>query len=430
LAVILSGFLWLCVALARPLIWSQWRLMLLLVIVLSVPLFVLRLAPLELGLSRNLFPAALSAMLLIILLGRSLAVLGVIVLALAGGFIQGNDFQTTAMALASGGVAIISLRSFKGRRDIMRAGLYLAGVAVLLLVGFHLANYSAESAFWAELGVAVANAALSPILVLGLIPLFEGIFGLTTDLRLLELVDLNQPLLRELAMKSPGTYHHSLMVGSLAEAAAIEIGANPLLTRAGAYYHDIGKMEIKEYFIENQETGSENIHDHLPPSKSAEIVLSHVQRGLELAARYNLPSQVAAFITEHHGKTRLAYFYAKAQRESGRKVDESRFRYGGPKPRSKETAIIMLADATEAATRTLDHPSTKELGEMVDKLVAGRLAEGNLDESPLSLSELRSIKEAFLRVLSGIHHQRIQYPGSDMGTDDNPMSVETGKNAE
>jgi len=408
--LMLTAFMMLGIALAKPEVWNVWQRMVLIYLLLSLVLIFYSFVPIRFGLSRQLFPAALAGMLMTILLGKSIAALGIVTLGLAGGLLNGNDYQTTTIVLANGGVAIMSLRSLQSRRDVVKPGLYLAAVSLTLVFGFYLISYAGESSILSEAGIALAVAFLSPIIVLGVVPLIETPFGITTDLTLLELVDLNQPLLRQLAIKSPGTYHHSLMVGSLAEAAARSIGANPLLTRAGAYYHDIGKMEIREYFIENQETGSENIHDRLPPSESARIVIDHVSRGIELAEQHKLPREIKAFITEHHGKTRLAYFFSKASREQGRVVDEAKFRYGGPKPQSRETAILMLADGIEAATRSLDHPSPQEMSDLVDKFVSVRLSEGDLDECPLHLKELSQIKASFLNILIGIHHQRIQYP--------------------
>lgn len=409
---LLTLFLMFGVAIAKQEVWMSWKKMLLLISVISFVLIFFRAVPLQFELSRHLLPSAFAALLLTILLGKSVAALGLVTLALGAGFLQGNDFQTATYALANGGVAIMSLRSLQARRDVVRTGIYLAGVSMFIFIGFYLVTYSGDDSFWQEIGMVTGMAFISPIIVLGTAPLIESLFGITTDLTLLELVDLNRPLLRELAIKSPGTYHHSLMVGSLAEAAGRAIGANSLLIRAGAYYHDIGKMDIREYFIENQETGSENIHDRLPPSESASIVIDHVKRGLELADRHGLPQEIKMFISEHHGKTKLAYFYSKAQRELGRNIDEKRFRYTGPNPQTRETAILMLADGIEAATRSLNHPSQQDLKEMVDKFVAVRLAEGDLEECPITLSEITSIKKAFLIVLLGIHHQRIQYPDS------------------
>jgi len=416
LAGVLSLFLWVSIALARASVWRERKQLLLIFGIVSLALVFYRFLPVSPELARQLLPSAAVGMLLTILFDRGVAALGVIVLALSAGFVHGNDFQTVATALGLRGASIISIRSLNSRKDVLRGGFYIGAVAAVIATGFHFANYTSTETFFGEILAAVGNGVFTPMLVLGIMPLVEGLFGVSTDLTLLELVDLNRPLLRELAIKSPGTYHHSLMVGSLAEAAAREVGANPILTRAGAYYHDIGKIEIKEYFIENQETGSSNIHDQLPPTKSADIVIGHVQRGLELAAKHKLPPNVTAFITEHHGQTRLAFFHAKAQRELGQNVAESRFRYPGPKPASKETGILMLADVVEAATRSLDHPTPLELRETVDRLVATRLGEGDLDNCPLTLSELQRIKDSFLRVLIGMHHQRISYPEKSTDT--------------
>lgn len=203
------------------------------------------------------------------------------------------------------------------------------------------------------------------------------------------------------------------MVGSLAESAARAIGANALLTRAGAYYHDIGKMVNKEYFIENQETGSENIHDKLPPSESAAIVINHVTRGIEIAEKFRLPPQVTAFISEHHGTTLATYFYSKAIKERGIKIkDDTLFRYPGPKPQSRETGILMLADVVEAATRVMGNRTVEEVRETVSKLVRSRMTDGDLDQCPLTLHEVNIIADAFVQTLSGIHHQRISYPNN------------------
>lgn len=414
---LLTAFMMVGVGIARPEVWSSWQRMLLLLLVLASVLLFFRLVPINYGLSRQLFPASFAALLLTILLGKGVAALGLVTLALAAGLLQGNDFQTTTFALANGGVAIMALRSLGSRKDVVKTGIYLALVSLVMVSGFYLISYSGDGSYWQEMGLALGIALVSPMIVLGVVPLIEGFFGITTDLTLLELVDLNRPLLRQLAIKSPGTYHHSLMVGSLAEAAARAIGANSLLTRAGAYYHDIGKMDIREYFIENQETGSKNIHDQLPPSESARIVIEHVNRGLELADQHKLPKEIKMFISEHHGKTKLAYFYSKAQSEQGKRVDEDRYRYLGPKPQTRETAILMLADGIEASTRSLDHPSQQDLREMVDKFVSIRLAEGDLEECPLTLKEISKVKVAFFAVLSGIHHQRIQYPESPRSTE-------------
>lgn len=411
LALLCTGFLFVALGWARGSVFFDFRRMLLILILIGSALLFFQTIPASFAVSRQLFPVAFVVMMLIVLFDRGVALLGMIVLAIAGGFLQGNDFQTAATALTAGGVALASLRALDSRSGVVRTIPLLFGAMALLLTGFHLANYSSDTEYQQELLFAGVNAVLSPMLMLGLVPICENIFGITTDLRLLELVDLNRPLLRELAIKSPGTYHHSLMVGSLAEAAVREVGGNPLLARAGAYYHDIGKIETREYFIENQEVGSENIHDRLPPEESARMVISHVTRGYDLAVKHKLPPEVCNFILEHHGRTKVAYFLDKLERQGDAPVDEEQYRYPGPKPRSKETGVLMLADAAEAATRSLDNPTQHSVRGMLDKLFSMRLADGDLDDSPLSLVELQRVKEAFVRVLTGIHHQRVKYPG-------------------
>jgi hypothetical protein len=411
LAGLIITLLWLFIAVAAPNVWHDWKLMLVAAAVPALLQLFQSLVQLHYEWSSYVYPAAVGAMLLAILVGRVVAAGGVAALALFAGLLGGNDFGVAFGVLAVGATALLAVKRVQGRGDIMRAALYLIAVYIPLVAAFHFINYGSGNALGSDLLLAGVNALLSPVLVIGLVYLFENALGITTELSLLELVDLNRPLLRELALKSPGTYHHSIIVGTLAEAAARAIGANALLTRAGAYYHDIGKMAHKEYFIENQELGSANIHDRLAPEKSAQMVIEHVRVGLELADQHRLPPQVKAFISEHHGRTRLAYFYDKAQREAGGEVPDNGFRYPGPSPQSKETGILMFADLVEAATRSEGEHDLISLRETVDRLIRKRLADGDLDQAPLTLRELSVIKETFVQVLSGIYHQRIAYPG-------------------
>jgi putative nucleotidyltransferase with HDIG domain len=242
---------------------------------------------------------------------------------------------------------------------------------------------------------------------------FERLFDITTDVTLLELSDLNHPLLKDLSVKAPGTFHHSIIVGNLSESAAITIGANSLLARVGSYYHDIGKMEKPEYFVENQKN-KYNKHESLAPNMSAIILSSHVKNGLELAEKYKIPKLIRDFIPEHHGKNLMSYFYSKAKEEGDPKdLNESDYRYPGPSPKSKETAIVMLADTVEAATRTLSNPSAGRLRKQVEELVEQRFLEGELDDSDLTMRDLKGIIDGFMSVLLGIFHQRIEYPKAE-----------------
>lgn len=422
----LTSLYWIFIAIMRPKVWGDWKLILLIVIVFGMIHSFQFFLPIKLGWSVFAFPAAVLAMLFGILIDRITALASVVLMAMIAGLLQGYDFLATLSALAVGMIAVLSLRHITTRGDVMRATAYLSIVYIPLVSALQFINYSVSEQPWMDYLIAFSNSILSPILVLGLVYIFELVFRISTDLSLLELVDLNRPLLRELAIKSPGTYHHSLMVGSLAEAAARSVGANSLLTRAGALYHDIGKMKNKSYFIENQEAGSENIHDSLPPTKSAEILIDHVTYGLSLAKKYRLPTQIQDFISQHHAKSKLKYFYAKAVDEIGSDVNEDLFHYPGPKPQTKETAILMLADLVEAATRTIRTASTEEIRLVVADLVRERTLSGDLDESPLTFLEIDLINKTFVQILTGIHHQRIPYPNQSQSI--NEIEYESNQN--
>jgi putative nucleotidyltransferase with HDIG domain len=239
----------------------------------------------------------------------------------------------------------------------------------------------------------------------------ERAFDITTNLRLLELSNINQPALKELAVRAPGTYHHSIVVGNLSESAAEGVGVTPLLVRVASYYHDLGKMLCPLYFVENQ--GQRNYHDDLPARTSARIIINHVRDGLEIARRYKLGSAIADIIAQHHGNSLVRYFFHKAQEELGagnEGAEDAEFRYPGPKPQSKEAGLVMVADVTEAAIRSLDDPSAEEIRQMVQKLATRIYMEGQLDESGLTFNDLNYIEKAFTRMLLSIHHHRIAYP--------------------
>lgn len=256
------------------------------------------------------------------------------------------------------------------------------------------------------------NGFICTLFVAGTLKIFEMLFGELTNFSLLELSDsLNQPLLKRMAVEAPGTYHHSLIVANMAEAAADSIGANALLTRVGAYYHDIGKMVKQEYFTENQMM-MDNKHDTLEPSMSKLVILNHVKEGVELAHKHRLNPKIIDFITQHHGTSLMYYFYQKAieDAEEGEMVDESEYRYPGPKPQSKETAVTLLADSVEGATRALDEHSPKKIDETVRKIINNKFIDGQLDECNLTLKEIEAISMAFTRVLSATYHGRVKYP--------------------
>jgi len=250
----------------------------------------------------------------------------------------------------------------------------------------------------------------------GFQPVFEAAFNLATPSKLLELANPNQPLLRRLLMEAPGTYHHAIIVANLSEAAAEKIGANPLLARTGAYFHDIGKLKRPLYFKENQR--GDNPHDHTDAYVSASIVTAHTSDGLALAQKHHLPPEIQRIIAEHHGDTPVMYFYHKAlQQADGRPVDIKDFRYSGSRPSTKESAVVMLADTIEAAVRSMSDPTPQSIKRFIERLVRGKIEDGQLSNSPLSLQDIDGISEAFSSVLSGVFHERIEYPTVQMNAD-------------
>jgi hypothetical protein len=255
-----------------------------------------------------------------------------------------------------------------------------------------------------------ANGMGCALIAMGFLPLFESWTRITTDQTLLELADLNRPLLKRLSLEASGTYAHSINVANLAEAAARAIDANPLLARVGAYYHDVGKIVMPQYFIENQARGR-NPHDQLEPRQSASIVRQHVIEGIKLANQAKLPESVSRFIPEHHGTQSIGFFYDQARKnEPEAELDPRDFTYPGPKPQSKETAILMLADSVESATKVLQDPTPERIRALVDRIVEGKMSQGEMDAAPLTLHDLARIKEALVGVLAGIYHHRIDYP--------------------
>jgi putative nucleotidyltransferase with HDIG domain len=247
-------------------------------------------------------------------------------------------------------------------------------------------------------------------LSMGLLPFFEGMFGIMTPVKLIELSNPNQPLLKRLLTDAPGTYHHSVIVGNLAEAAAEAVGGNSLLARVGAYYHDVGKIKRPYFFIENQ-MGQENPHDKTSPTLSSLIITSHVRDGVELAREYGLPERIIQFVREHHGTTLVGYFYTRAtEGQTSETVLEEDFRYEGPRPASKETAIVMLADSIEAAVRSLTKPTPARIEAMVKKIMGDRLNDHQLDRCDLTLRDLDTVAGIFASVLSGLFHPRVEYP--------------------
>ncbi|HMN67884.1 MAG TPA: HDIG domain-containing protein, partial [Bdellovibrionales bacterium] len=334
-------------------------------------------------------------------------------------FMVDGDFNFIFLLVtAIGGIAAArGVHSCTKRNDIYLAGVRtgLVNAAVLGVVTF--LQRSDESLLtmlaW-NIPLGFFGGLLSALVTMALIPLFETLFNYTTDVKLLELSSLNHPLMKDMIVKAPGTYHHSLVVGSMCEAAAEEIGANPLLAKVMAYYHDIGKMEHSQYFIENQRQGN-NPHDHISPHMSKTVLIAHVKDGAEMGHKSKLGNAIVDGILQHHGTTLISYFYNKALEEQDEDIDtvqEEDFRYPGPKPQFKEAALLMLADSIEAAARSLDEPTPGRLSSLVRNIIQSKFLDGQLEECDLTLKDLSIIEESYRRVILGIYHQRIDYPTS------------------
>jgi len=358
-------------------------------------------------------PAA--SMLLTIIFDSRVAFYGTVTMAFLIAGIRGNDYSIALASLVAGALSVYTVRDIKHRTQIFRSLVFIFLGYGLVIVALGFERFAPLDTVVAELTFALSNAIVSPVLTYGLLIFFERVFRVTTDLTLLELSDFNQPLLRRLSEEAPGTFHHSITMGSLAEAAAEAIGANAILARVGTYYHDIGKVLKAEYFAENQTRGKSR-HGRLSPRMSALIIASHVKEGVELARQHGIPQEVLDFIPQHHGTTRISFFYDKALKLAAAKdnpkyeVREEDFRYPGPKPQTKETGILMLADTVEASARALEDPSPEKLETLIDNLMKSRFMDGQLDECELTLRDLSKIKEAFLKILVGIHHGRVEYP--------------------
>lgn len=354
-----------------------------------------------------------ASMLLTIIFDSRVGFYGTVIIALIAGGLRGNDYVFTVMNIVAGALATYTVRDIKNRSQIFRSFLFILLGYVVSIIAFGLERFGSCESILISSAFAASNALISPILTYGMIIFFEKIFRITTDLTLLELSDFNSPALKELAKSAPGTFTHSITIGSLVESSAEVIGANPILARVGAYYHDLGKTLEPGSFVENQ-IDNNNVHEELDPLKSAEIILNHVEKGIGLAKEYGLPQEVIDFIPMHHGTTVVYYFYNKAKEIHGKEnVDINDFRYPGPKPNTKETTLVMLADACESTVRSMEEPDPQKVENVINKLFALRIEDGQLDEAPITLGDLEKIKESFLNVLLGQHHRRIRYPKQD-----------------
>lgn len=334
----------------------------------------------------------------------------VIVMSLLTGALRGSEYSITFVSLFTSSIAVLSVSRVRNRNWILRSGLMIAAAYLISITIIDFVGYSDFKEIAQDWGFGILNGFLSPGLAYIVIIVFESVFDKTTDMTLLELSDFNHPLLRRLSLEAPGTYHHSYLIGMLAESATEALGGNALLARVGSYYHDIGKLEKPEYFVENQTKGR-NPQEKLSPRMSSLILSNHVRRGLDMAREYGLPKEIEAFINQHHGTSMMNFFYQKElEQKDAKDVSESEFRYPGPRPQTVETAIVMLADSVEAASRTLKDPKPNRIKNLVEQIIDERFKSGELDEAPLNLKNLSKISAAFQKILNGIFHGRIEYP--------------------
>lgn len=362
------------------------------------------------NISNYLIPLAAGSMLISILINPQVAVFSSFTMSVVVGIMLGNDFSYTLVALSGALIGIFCTAKVSQRSDLTKAGGIIGGAKFVLITGLMLLNNSTPLEILKESPWGIVSGILSSILTIGTLPFLENAFSITSAIKLLELSNPNQPLLRRLMLDAPGTYHHSIIVGNLAEAGAEAVGADSLLSRVGANYHDIGKLKRPYFFIENQLT-SDNPHDKLSPTLSALIITSHVKDGLEIAREYRLPACITNFIAQHHGTTLLSFFYNKALESADeKKTDEASYRYEGPKPQTREVAIVMLADCAEAAVRSMHKPTHGKIEGLIRQIIKDKLSDGQLDECDLTLKDLDKIASAFAKILTGIFHTRIEYP--------------------
>lgn len=385
-------------------------------------------------------PFALAPMLHGVLLGRAVASFSTVFVTLIGCLLVPREdvLGYMILSLVCGMTSVLLAYQVRKRLQLLQAGLYIGAVTLLLGVALGELNLAAVfgpdsmdhlQVFGSGSAAAFGTALTTALLISGLLPLFEGTFHLTTDISWLELSDLNHKLLRQMQLEAPGTFHHSLVVASLAEAAAEKIGANAPMCRVCAYFHDVGKLKKPNYFIENQHEGGENPHDSLTPTMSSLIIIAHVKDGIDLAVKHKLNPRIIDVIQEHHGDSLVYYFYRKAQEQKKAElekvdrrlenpedlpmIEEKNFRYPGPRPSTRESGIICLADTIESASRSLQKPTPAKIRAMVEDLVRAKINDGQLDECPLTLREIALLKDSFAGTLRSMLHSRIDYPKDD-----------------
>ena len=407
IASLLVGYLWRF----EPEIWYRNRSVLLFFLALVVSAVAMRIAA-DRTLLAFVVPTTATVLLLGILLPGAAGAVMAVALAVLAGVMNREALELTVYVLVGGLASLLAITRAERLNAFVRVFFVVAAANVAVVLAFG-AQEQRDLAAQAQLvGVGVINAAVSVALAAGTFAVLGNVFGIMTVFQMLELANPSNRLLRRLLLETPGTYHHSVMVGNLAERAAETIGADPLVARVAAYYHDIGKMKNPLAFIENQ-AGAHNIHDDLNAETSARIISGHIRDGIDLGYEHGLPVQIIGFIPQHHGTSVMSYFQDKALREAGGRedlVDARIYRYPGPKPQSREAAILMLADGVEASVRSLDEKDEESIRAMVDRIVDGRVEDGQLDDADLTLRDIAQIKEAFVGQLLGMYHSRIKYP--------------------
>jgi putative nucleotidyltransferase with HDIG domain len=358
-------------------------------------------------------PLAAGAMTVCLLMGMQVALPFALATAFVSAFLFENEFDMFLFFLLNGVLGAYWVRSCKERGVLIKAGLKVGLVNVVLVTALHMhRGFGLNLHLMWDWAFGMLGGVTAGILATGFAPAAEMTFAYTTDIKLLELANLDRPILRKLMLEAPGTYHHSVIVGSLVEAASSAIGANSLLAKVSGYYHDIGKIKKPLYFIENQE-GHENRHDKLAPSMSSLILIAHVRDGVEIAQNHRLGKAIIDTIQQHHGTNVITYFYEKAkqQNQTGEdSVNMEHFRYPGPRPQTKEAGLVLLADSVEAASRALDNPTPARIKGLVQQIINKIFLDGQLEECELTLKDLHEIAGSFNKILNGIYHHRIEYP--------------------
>lgn len=390
-------------------------------LVLSVPILTRLILEYFNSVPLLLIPAAIPAVIICIVYNVRVAIIGTAASCFLAAGVAGNDLAYGVVMFSGAIAAVLVLSHIKHRTDPLRAG-FISGF-VYFITAFAFGIYSFPGQYklvFLDSVLGIVNGLFIGLLLASLLPFIEKVFGVLTDIRLLEYSDQNQDLLKMLVLSAPNTYAHSVLVGNLAEAASKSIGANALLAKVGAFYHDIGKMTKPQYFAENIADPKQSRHNQLTPAMSTLIIMAHVKDGLEIAEEYRLPKQIIDFIGTHHGTSLVEYFFRTAmdEKEEHELVEESSFRYSGPQPHTRETGIVLLADSVEAASRALSEPTPQRIRNMVRNIISNKLNDHQLDSSPLTLKELKVIEDSFVRILTSMFHLRPKYPDQEEKLED------------